>query len=280
MKKTKTERDKKGDSRVMVAGHKKKKKKALEAAGIKLNNNSLKFRLVKDQKLAKELCSLETQQVEFVTNYKFGVLFCLPGQSENQMFNNVQGPHCADFDEFLNFIGDRITLEKWTDFRGGLDVKNNTTGRESIFTKFHNCNIMFHVSTLLPYTEGDEQQVERKRHIGNDVLLIIFKEGDTPFYPNLITSNFNNIIVVVSKLTSEDSRTFYRIAFAEKHNEGSAAPHLPEIPIFPRDEHFREFLLMKLINSERTVMKSREFRNKLSRARLDQLRILVNQFKD
>jgi len=35
--------------------------------------------------------------------------------------------------------------------------------------------IMFHVSTLLPYSSGDNQQVQRKRHIGNDIVAIVFQ---------------------------------------------------------------------------------------------------------
>lgn len=44
-------------------------------------------------------------------------------------------------------------------FRGGLDVTHGQTGTESVYTSFHNKEIMFHVSTKLPYTEGDSQQV-------------------------------------------------------------------------------------------------------------------------
>lgn len=44
-------------------------------------------------------------------------------------------------------------------FRGGLDVTHGQTGTESVYTNFHNKEIMFHVSTKLPYTEGDSQQV-------------------------------------------------------------------------------------------------------------------------
>lgn len=50
---------------------------------------------------------------------------------------------------------------------------------------------MFHVSTLIPFYPKDEQQVERKRHLGNDVVLIIFKEGNEPVDPRLIYSQFN-----------------------------------------------------------------------------------------
>lgn len=33
------------------------------------------------------------------------------------------------------------------------------TGSEAVFTSFHGREIMFHVSTKLPFTEGDPQQV-------------------------------------------------------------------------------------------------------------------------
>ena len=45
---------------------------------------------------------------------------------------------------------------------------------------------MFHVSTLLPYTIGDAQQLQRKRHIGNDIVAIVFQEQNTPFCPDMI----------------------------------------------------------------------------------------------
>jgi len=50
---------------------------------------------------------------------------------------------------------------------------------------------MFHVSTLIPYVPDDEQQIERKRHIGNDIVMIVFKEGTQPFDPQVMRSKFN-----------------------------------------------------------------------------------------
>lgn len=44
-------------------------------------------------------------------------------------------------------------------FRGGLDVCHGQTGSEAVFTSFHGREIMFHVATKLPFTEGDPQQV-------------------------------------------------------------------------------------------------------------------------
>lgn len=45
-------------------------------------------------------------------------------------------------------------------FRGGLDVSHGQTGSESVYTVFRQREIMFHVSTKLPFTEGDVQQVQ------------------------------------------------------------------------------------------------------------------------
>jgi hypothetical protein len=44
-------------------------------------------------------------------------------------------------------------------FRGGLDTQYGQTGTESVYTLFKEQQIMFHVSTLLPYNETDTQQV-------------------------------------------------------------------------------------------------------------------------
>jgi hypothetical protein len=58
---------------------------------------------------------------------------------------------------------------------------------------------MFHVSTLLPFFPKDDQQVERKRHLGNDVCVIIFKDSAaTPFDPTSIKSEFNRNFVFLA----------------------------------------------------------------------------------
>jgi len=40
-----------------------------------------------------------------------------------------------------------------------LKYKANTTGTHSVFTKYAQYNIMFHVSTLMPFTSFEKQQV-------------------------------------------------------------------------------------------------------------------------
>ena len=102
----------------------------------------------------------------------------------------------AAYDEFLHFIGDVIKLRGHKNYRGGLNVTDDETGTHSVYTTFRRFEIMFHVCTFLPFQERDAQRVERKRHIGNDVVVLVFKDrkDETDYFnPDSLTSHFNSI---------------------------------------------------------------------------------------
>jgi hypothetical protein len=71
------------------------------------------------------------------------------------------------FESFLGVLGDKIELKGYNGFLGGLDNKNGLTGEFSVSTEWRIYEIMYHVSTLLPYSKEDPQQIQKKRHIGN-----------------------------------------------------------------------------------------------------------------
>ncbi|XP_064822557.1 rap1 GTPase-activating protein 2-like [Oncorhynchus masou masou] len=74
---------------------------------------------------------------------------------------------------------------------------------------------MFHVSTKLPYTEGDSQQLQRKRHTGNNIVAILFQEENTPFVPDMIASNFLHAYVVVQVENACSDNVTYKLLLAE-----------------------------------------------------------------
>ncbi|MEQ2311574.1 Rap1 GTPase-activating protein 1 [Ameca splendens] len=91
-------------------------------------------------------------------NFKFGVIYQRFGQTtEEELFGNSE--ESPAFIEFLEFLGENIELHNFKGFRGGLDVTHGQTGTESVYCNYRNKEVMFHVSTKLPYTEGDTQQV-------------------------------------------------------------------------------------------------------------------------
>jgi hypothetical protein len=73
-----------------------------------------------------------------------------------------------------------------------FSAATESTGTESIYLEiFDDYQVMYHVATLIPYKEDDEQQIDRKRHLGNDIVIIVFKEGTQKFDPTVIKSQFN-----------------------------------------------------------------------------------------
>jgi len=69
---------------------------------------------------------------------------------------------------------------------------------------------MFHVSTLLPHSNVNEQQLERKRHIGNDRVTIVFQDEDTPFSPKMIKSKLLHVFIVIQPCKKDD-QNFYKV---------------------------------------------------------------------
>ncbi|XP_049594291.1 GTPase-activating Rap/Ran-GAP domain-like protein 3 isoform X1 [Syngnathus scovelli] len=217
--------------------------------------------------IQKDLLVLEEQ--EGSVNFKFGVLFAKDGQlTDDEMFSNEMGSE--SFDKFLKLLGDSVTLQGWAGYRGGLDTKNDTTGIKSIYTVYQGHELMFHVSTMLPYSKENKQQVERKRHIGNDIVTIVFQEGDeasSSFKPSMIRSHFTHIFALVRYNCQTDS---YRLKIFSEESVPLFGPPLPSPPVFTDHREFRDFLLVKLINGEKATLETPTFAQKRQRT-LDML---------
>ncbi|XP_066527667.1 rap1 GTPase-activating protein 1 isoform X2 [Hoplias malabaricus] len=209
-------------------------------------------------------------------NFKFGVIYQKFGQtSEEELFgNNEESPA---FVEFLEFLGQRIELHDFKGFRGGLDVTHGQTGTESIYHNFHNKEIMFHVSTMLPYTEGDTQQLQRKRHIGNDIVAIVFQEENTPFVPDMIASNFLHAYIVVQVENTCSDNVLYKVSVTARDDVPFFGPALPDPAIFRKGPEFHEFLFTKLINAEYACCKAEKFARLEERTRSALLETLYEE---
>uniref|UniRef100_A0A8C6J338 Uncharacterized protein n=1 Tax=Melopsittacus undulatus TaxID=13146 RepID=A0A8C6J338_MELUD len=218
--------------------------------------SGLKFNPVLYPKASQMIVSYDEHEVN--NTFKFGVIYQKFRQTqEEELFGNNE--ESAAFKNFLSFLGDTITLQDFKGFRGGLDVSHGQTGAESVYTVFRDREIMFHVSTKLPFTEGDTQQLQRKRHIGNDIVAIIFQEENTPFVPDMIASNFLHAYIVVQVENPEAENTAYKVSVTAREDVPSFGPPLPSPPVFQKSPEFREFLLTKLINAENACCKSDKF---------------------
>ena len=61
-------------------------------------------------------------------------------------------------------------------------------------------------------------QLQRKRHIGNDIVAIVFQEDETPFVPNMITSHFLHAYIVIQPIDPCTDKCRYKV-FVTSNNK-------------------------------------------------------------
>eukprot|EP01117_Protostelium_nocturnum_P002807 TRINITY_DN1372_c0_g1_i1.p1 TRINITY_DN1372_c0_g1~~TRINITY_DN1372_c0_g1_i1.p1 ORF type:complete len:1031 (-),score=350.05 TRINITY_DN1372_c0_g1_i1:10-3102(-) len=253
-------------------------KGVVEKSMFEVNATELRDELIKYEKA--QICKA----------VKIGVLLCKPGQTtETEMFNNAESD--KHFEDFLDLMGEKIELKGFDGFRGGLDVVRGTTGQYSRYSLFRGIEVMCHVSTYLPFVQDDEQQLERKRHLGNDIVMIVFKEGNTPISPTFMASHFTHILVVVQPLTPAElgmrtapeegtevrSVAHYRVSVSNKKGMPTTQPFIHQSTVFHKDE-LREFLLLKVLNAEMASIWAPSFAGKLARTRKQLLDAIVESY--
>jgi len=181
---------------------------------------------------------------------------------------------------FWIFLGDRVALHGWPNFRAGLDVKTGTTGAHSIYQRWNGNEIMYHVSCMLPFNHKDKQQLERKRHIGNDIVVIVFIDGDTLYRPTTISSRQVHVVLVVKAVTLPDDpgQRYYRLAVVSKDGVPEFGPPLTANGLYKKDEVFKNFFYAKLLNAEKASYAAPILGNKLTRTRTALLKDVADTF--
>eukprot|EP00070_Physeter_catodon_P030168 XP_028337062.1 signal-induced proliferation-associated 1-like protein 2 [Physeter catodon] len=227
-------------------------------------------------KVSEQLLKLDEQGLSF--QHKIGILYCRAGQStEEEMYNNeTAGPA---FEEFLDLLGQRVRLKGFSKYRAQLDNKTDSTGTHSLYTTYKDYELMFHVCTMLPHTPNNRQQLLRKRHIGNDIVTIVFQEpGALPFTPKSIRSHFQHVFVIVKVHNPCTENVCYSVGVSRSKDVPPFGPPIPKGVTFPKSAVFRDFLLAKVINAENAAHKSEKFRAMATRTRQEYLKDLAENF--
>ncbi|XP_014814867.1 PREDICTED: signal-induced proliferation-associated 1-like protein 3, partial [Calidris pugnax] len=155
----------------------------------------------------------------------------------------------------------------------------DSTGTHSLYTTYQDYEIMFHVSTMLPYTPNNPQQLLRKRHIGNDIVTIIFQEpGALPFTPQNIRSHFQHVFIIVRAHNPCTDNVCYSVAVTRSKDVPPFGPPIPNGVTFRKSDVFRDFLLAKVINAENAAHKSDKFHTMATRTRQEYLKDLAENY--
>ncbi|KAI5699511.1 hypothetical protein M8J75_003975 [Diaphorina citri] len=219
---------------------------------------------------------LKLDQVFIKSELKVGVIYVKEGQyTEEEILDNNE--NSALFNEFLQILGDRVRLKGFDKYKGGLDTVHDLTGFYSVYTNWRSIEIMFHVSTQLPYEKHDPQKLQRKRHIGNDIVCVVFLEADnTSFSPACIKSHFlHTFILVRTSPKIQRKPTRYEVSVVTRDEVGAYKPYLWEQSVFDKGPMFREWLLTKIVNGERASYSAPKFARMQERTRSQMLEDIV-----
>lgn len=168
-------------------------------------------------------------RIPSVQTTKVGLLYVGDGQTEIvNILSNQTGS--ADYYKFLKNLGQVVKLSELSEiglFTGGLDPSD---GVYTLLYKDHVEQIMFHVATLMPNSEEDPNCYNKLRHIGNDHVVVVWKEGESAFSENTISGQFNvsfafhktissyffpkSINIIITPLTGE----WFSLTLQTKHN--------------------------------------------------------------
>ncbi|KAM4595499.1 tuberin isoform 1-T2 [Fundulus diaphanus] len=137
--------------------------------------------------------------------HKIGVVFVGAGQVNNEVaiLSNEYGSN--RYAAFLTGLGKLIHLKDCDPdqiFLGGLDQY----GDDGEFTYCWHDDIMqgiFHIATLMPNRESDKGCCNKKRHIGNDFVIVVYNDSGEDYKLGTIKGQFNFVEVIIKPLDYE-----------------------------------------------------------------------------
>ena len=202
---------------------------------------------------------------------KIGVIYVKPGQEDQHsiLANDTRSPKFA---RFLAGLGWEVNLATHAGFMGGLDRKS-TTGYSAPYYCDALFEVIFHDITRMPTHCDDPQQIHKKRHVGNDIVHIVWSEHSRLYRPSTITSQFNDVHIIIYPLPND----LYRISIQQKDNIGLFGP-LQDGMILTEDL-LGPLVRTTAINANRVVRKLQEVYRKPFPIRAYHIREINQRYK-
>ncbi|TDL27131.1 hypothetical protein BD410DRAFT_763455 [Rickenella mellea] len=145
------------------------------------------------QALARQLRNLDRMPV--IDTHKVGILYAAPGQSDEiEILRNTHGSPA--YTRFLEGIGRLLKLRGQRDvYAGGLEP--DVDGEYAYAWWDDIGQILYHTATLMPTQAHDERCNNKKSHIGNDYVRIVWNDSGLPYKFDTLTTEFQFVNIVI-----------------------------------------------------------------------------------
>lgn len=130
-----------------------------------------------------------------IDTHKVGIMYVAPGQTtEEEILQNTYGSPA--YTRFLEGIGRLINLRGQMDvYAGGLDPDED--GEYAYAWWDDNSQVLYHTATLMPTDPQDKYSNNKKRHVGNDLVRIVWNDSGLPYRFDTLATQFQFVNVVI-----------------------------------------------------------------------------------
>jgi hypothetical protein len=149
-----------------------------------------------DDKVRRAIAAFDRNST--VDGHKIGVIYMADGQThETPILANTFGS--AAYTDFINDLGTLVRLRGATFNTQGLDRSDDTDGQYAYCWRDRSTELVYHVTTMMPTDlVNDSHCINKKRHIGNDYVNIVWNDSGEPFEFNTFPSQFNYVYIVIT----------------------------------------------------------------------------------
>lgn len=143
--------------------------------------------------VAKFVGSLD--RIPVIDTHKVGIMYVAPGQiNEVEILQNTHGSPA--YTRFLEGLGRLINLRGQVDvYAGGLDPDEDG---EYAYAWWDDIGqILYHASTMMPSSEHDPQCNNKKRHIGNDYVRVVWNDSGLPYRFDTLSTQFQFVNIII-----------------------------------------------------------------------------------
>ncbi|KAJ7652105.1 hypothetical protein DFH06DRAFT_1299813 [Mycena polygramma] len=197
-------------------------------------NAMTRHKLIESPNLAKFFSSLD--RIPVIDTHKVGIMYVAPGQTtELEILSNTHGSPA--YTRFLEGIGRLINLRGQLDvYAGGLDPDEDG---EYAYAWWDDIGqILYHTATMMPSNPHDPHFTNKKRHIGNDFVRIVWNDSGKPYRFDTLTTQFQFVNIVI-----EPHSLGAIAAFSNNLHENEyfklTVQRAPDMPEFAPVGHFK-----------------------------------------
>ena len=159
--------------------------------------------------------------MDTVDGYCIGVVYVRDGKSKEREILS-ETTHSCHFRRFMEGMGTKVALRGATFNTHGLDKVSDQDGSHTYAWRDRLVEMVYAVPSMMPNYEHDLQCTNKKRHVGNSFVTIIWNESGLPYEFNTIASQFNSVIIVIvpeNSVASSSGKLGYQVP---QHEDGDA----------------------------------------------------------